>query len=216
MNAVASPGIEAHQPLVCRFVERISAQQLPCIPDGRDVVTARVETIRKVLESMEITPAKPVALGLDPLVVTSLEQIVAVERYRLLQSGSIGCVSLICPIQRIFERAHIKPVRSVRAPLQRPFSNVEKRSQFRNGMQQSVEQVTKVRARLRLAGIRPEEKGEALARLRSVPVQKEVGQQRPRAGRFERRQGRTAKSKIELTKEPYVQGRPIHPKVPPP
>ena len=55
-------------------------------------------------------------------------------------------------------------------------------------------------ARLRLAGVWPEHEGQVLARLGSVPVQHEVGEERFRPCGRQRRQKTVAVAEVECTK----------------
>jgi hypothetical protein len=73
------------------------------------------------------------------------------------------------------------------------------------GSPQDVEQVAQVGPGLGLAGVGPEQEGQALARLGRLPVEQQVGEQRLGPGRAERRQRGIAEAEVELAEEPDAQ-----------
>jgi hypothetical protein len=96
----------------------------------------------------------------------------------------------------------VEPDGRVGPPLQRARRDVEKAIRIGQGATQGVEQVAEIRARLRLGRIGPEQKGETLARLRRVPMEEEVGEQRFGARRLEGRQRPIALPQVEGAEEP--------------
>lgn len=67
--------------------------------------------------------------------------------------------------------------------------------------------MAQVGPRLRLGRVRPEEKGEALPRLRRVPVREEVRQERRGARGLKRRQNLATAADFEIAQEPDAERR---------
>src|SRR5262245_43680365 len=70
--------------------------------------------------------------------------------------------------------------------------------------------MAQVRACLGFRRVGPEQECQMLTRLRGVPVEEEVGQERGDASRFERRQGGLTLEKVQLTEKPDVERRCNH------
>ena len=109
----------------------------------------------------------------DPLVVTVGDELAAVRVH--------GCLK--APIgQRLLEVGEIEVVRAVVAPPQRPGRRLEEPVGLRQPVAHRVQEVTQVRARLRLGGVRPEAERQALSGLRHTAVNQQVTEQRNGTG----------------------------------
>jgi hypothetical protein len=77
-----------------------------------------------------------------------------------------------------------------------------------------VEQVAEIRPRLRLGRVGPKEVREVLPRLRRIPVEEEVGEQRLDARGLERQQRGLAVPQIEGTEQPNAERWRLHDDLP--
>jgi hypothetical protein len=107
--------------------------------------------------------------------------------------------------ERPLEGGDVQPEGRVRAPPQRPLGHLEEAVGVREGAAEIVEHVTQVRPRLPLGRVGPQQERQPLPRLRRVPVQQEVGEQRLRPRRLQWRRPGLALPQVELAEQADAQ-----------
>lgn len=191
---VATRVVGGHQQPVRRLAERVLEQQTLGVGCGRRVLAARVQLYAELVQGVEVAAAQPLALGHDPLVGAAGEQVAAVDGDGLRQRGRVRAVEVV------LERGDVDPASRARPPAQGPGRDLDELVGL--GAAQGVQHVPEVGPRLRLGGVGPQQVRDPLTRLRRLPVQHEVGEQRlrPRRGQLERPALR--RTQLEPTQQP--------------
>jgi hypothetical protein len=210
-GSVATGVVQPHQQSVGRLVERVVPEEPLGVGDGLARVAARLEQVDETSQRLNVASAQSLPLCAEPLLIRSGEEVAAVELDRFPQIGegvARGC--RLHPRHRLLEGGDIEPERSARPPLQRPRRRLEVPVGIGQGPSQVMEQVAQIGPRLRLGRVGPEAEGELLPRLRRLPVQHQIGQERLSPRRLERRQRGTIAVKLESAEEPDAKGRRVH------
>jgi hypothetical protein len=204
--------VEAHQHLPGRLPQRVVAQEPLGVGDRRGRLAPRLQRLEQPLQDLEVALAEPFPLPQHPVVVHPVEEVAGVELGRLTEGGQLllRLGGPLGPGGRLLEGGHVDPARRVVAPAQGPGGRLEEPVGAGQGPAQDVEQVAQVGPGLGLAGVRPEQEGQALAGLGRLPVEHQVGEQRLGPGRAERRHRGRVEAQVELTQEPDPQVRGAH------
>jgi hypothetical protein len=192
-GAIAARVMQPYQSAVRLLAQRFFAQQPLGVSDRAGQIALRLKTGDQPIQRVQVAPAQPVPLPLDPLVLVAAgQQIAGVRVDCLLQGHRAARCSIIGASQRLLEGRHVQPVRSLGPPLQRTRRDVQEPVHVGQPPAQVVQHVPKVGARLCLGGVRPEEEGDPLTWLRRVPMEQEVGQQGLGARRLQLRRDLSA------------------------
>ena len=194
---VAAGVVQPHQEPVGRLPERVLAQEPLGVADRRGVLAPGLQQLGQPLQGLQVAPAQPLPLLQQPLVVAALEQVAPVQLDRLAQGGEL-LAGLPGPGRRRLEGGHVQPEGGVVPPPERPLGHLQEPVGVGQGAPQVVQQVAQVGPRLGLAGVGPEQEGQALARLGRLPVEQQVGEQRLGPGRAQRRHRGPAVAQVEL------------------
>jgi hypothetical protein len=204
---VAAGVVQAHQDPVGLLVQRVGAHQLLGSGDRLGVVAAPGQQPGQPLQGLQPAPAELVAFGQEPLVLAAFQQVAPVELDRLAEGGDAAVGRAVGPGQGGLEGVDVQPGRPVRPPLQRPRGHLEEPVEVGQGLAEVVQHVAQVGPGLRLAGVGPEQEGQALPGLGRLPVQQQVGEQRLRPRRLERRQRESVQAQVQLAEEPDAECR---------
>jgi hypothetical protein len=204
--------VQAHQHPPGRLPERVVAQEPLGVLDRQGGLAPRRQRLEQPLQDLEVTLAEPFPLFQQPVVVHPVEQVAGVQLGRLPEGGQLlgGLGGPLGPGGRLLEGGHVHPGRGIVAPAQGPGGRLQEPVGVGQGPAQDVEQVAQVGPGLGLAGVGPEQEGQALAGLGRLPVEHQVGEQRLGPGRAERRHRDRAVAQVELTEEPDPQVRGAH------
>ena len=97
-GAVALEGVEVHEAPGGGFVQRVEAQDGPGVGDGGIIVAAVLEEPGETFQGAEMGLAEALAVGQDPVVVTTGEQVALVEVCGLCQGlAGGGAVRILGP-----------------------------------------------------------------------------------------------------------------------
>jgi len=123
-----------------------------------------------------LPPLEALSLSQNPFVVAGRKQFAPIQVVCLLKSGReclpvIALRGILCLGNGLFELSNIEVKRHDGMPVQRLHACGGK------SQAQLVEQLAKVVAGLGLGCIRPEEESQALALLRNIAMQDEIGEQ---------------------------------------
>jgi hypothetical protein len=187
--------VQSHEDAVALLAQRVRADQSLGVGHRARAVSG----CRQLFERRQVQALEPLALLPHPRVIAALEEIARVDRDR--RFGVAEC-------QRTLERCDVELHRS--APAQRPGGHLEAAVRLRQRVPQGMQDVAQVRARLRLARVRPQEARDPRPRLRRVPVQQQIGEQRLGARRLQRRQRRVAEPQTQLSEQRYAKGGRFH------
>ena len=150
------------------------------------------------LEGVGEAVAQALALLEHPLVVAALEQVAGVELDRGLEAV-LG--------ERPLEVGHVEPVGRVLAPAQAARGHLEVALGVGQRVAQRVQHLAQVRARLRLARVRPQQEREPLPGVRLAAVHEQVGEQRDGAGGLERHRRPFAAAQLRCPEKTDVERR---------
>jgi hypothetical protein len=168
-----------HETAGSGLVERVKAQDRLSMGDGGVVLAAVLQEPDEALEGAEVSLAKALTVGQDPVVVATGEQIASVEACGLLKGLAGG--GLICRSiglgQGLLKGGHVDRGRGTRMPLHVLDIDIEVGAIVRQGAPEAVEKGAQVAAGLGLCRIGPELEGEVGAGLRCVAVNEKVGQE---------------------------------------
>jgi hypothetical protein len=209
---VAAGVVQPHQEPVGTLAQRVGPQDPLGVPDRLSVVALGLQELDQPLQGGQPAPPQPVALLQQPLVVPALQQVAPVQLGRLTEGGQLlgGLRGPLGPGGRRFEGGHVDPAGGAVAPAQAPGGHLEEPVGVGQGPAQDVEQVAQVGPGLGLAGVGPEQEGQALAGLGRLPVEHQEGEQRLGPGRAERRHRDPVVAQVELAEEPDPQVRGAH------
>ena len=157
-RAVAAQGVQPHDLAVEVLAQGIAAHEVLGKGDGVPIGSLLLQSIDEPLQDVRHLLLQPFALRHDPVVVAQRQERPPVEVERLLQ-----ILRGLRLVERCEQGVHVEGVRRARQPLHRLAIGLDEMlTVHRQGLAQCMEQVAQIRARLRLGGIGPEEKGEAL------------------------------------------------------
>ena len=196
-----SPAVEEpHQQPVGLLAQRVGRDE-PLGPADR---LARIPAIGEhrgeAAQRVEVPLSQSFALLQDPLVVVALEQVAAIDLDGVPQR------LFARTFQRSLEDGHIDSDGQIGPPAQGPRRDLEEAIGLRQRPPERMQEMPQVRARLRLAGLRPQQGRQPLARLGRVAMEKKVGKQGLRSSRLQRRQPTVAQPELELAEQLYGQG----------
>jgi hypothetical protein len=195
--------VEPHQDLVGRLPQRVLAQDPLGVPDRLGKLAPSLQQLDQPLERLEVAAAQPFALLQQPLVVAALEQVAAVQLHGSPEARRLLVARFpLGPGDRLLEGGHVQPPVGVLPPAERPRGHLQVPVGVGQGVPQDVQQVAEVGAGLGLAGVGPEQEGQALAGLGRLAVEQQVGEQRLGSGRPQRRQRGLAVAQVDLAEEP--------------
>jgi hypothetical protein len=167
-GAVSRRLAEPYQQPVALLTERIVRDQSLGGADGFRPAPVVFLLAGEPLERVGVKPGEPTTFVCQPLVVAALQQLadVQLDRFFELPGG-----------HRPLELLDVQPQRRIRAPPQCPRPDLDQVVRVRQGTAQVVQNLAQVRVRLALGRVGPEQKRQALTRLRSVTVEQQVGEQ---------------------------------------
>ena len=180
--------------------------------DCLGVVAAGLEQRGEALEGRAIALAKPLALAEEPLVVPAREQVARVQLDRFLERGELAIRVPLRPRDRRLEGRDVEPDGRIGPPLQHAWRDVEEPVDIRQRVSQVAEDVAEIGPRLGLGRLGPEEEREPLPRMRRVPAEEEVGEQRLDPRGLDRRGRGITVPEVEFAEEADAEGRcPLRP-----
>jgi hypothetical protein len=178
------------------------------VEDRLGMVATCTQLCHQALRGLDEAPAEVLPLGEEPLVLTAFQQISPVQPDGLPQRGHAAVGVDVGAAEGVLEGGHVQPERPLRAPVQRPRGHLEEPVDLGKGPAEVVQDMAKIRARLRLGRVGPQQERQAPAGLRRIPVEQQVGEQRLRPRRLQRRQRRRVQAQVPLPQEPDAQERP--------
>jgi hypothetical protein len=203
---VAARVVQPHQEPVGLLVQGVVLEEPLRVRDRPGLVAAGSEQRGQTLERLEEGPPEPVPLVDQPLVVGALEQVPPVQLDRHPQGVDGAVVGLaLRPRGGLLEGGDVQPAGRVRPPPQRPLGHLQEPVRVGQRAPELVEHVAQVRAGLRLGRVGPQQERQPLPRLRRVPVEHQVGEQRPGPRRLQRWQRRRTVSQVGLAEKPDAQ-----------
>jgi len=174
-------------------VTGVVLQQPPRRGDRSRDVSALLGQGDQPFQRDRVRPAEPLALRRDPVLITVRQQIAAVELDRApeisLLVGGAGCLEL----------GNIGPVRAIGPPLHCLRVSHQEVLGIGQRVEQLVEQVSQVGARLGFGGVGPKKERQVPTRLGRLAVEDQVDQQGLQARSVDGADSNTAVSQIELT-----------------
>jgi hypothetical protein len=204
---VAAGVVEPHQHPVGGLAERVRPQDPLRVRDRLGVLAPGLHQLDQPFEGLEPAPPQPFPLLQQPLVVAALQQVTPVQLDGLTQGRHllVGPLGPVGPGDRALEGGQVDPARGALPPPERPRGHLQEPVGTGQGAPQDVQQMAQVGPRLGLARVGPEQVGQALARLRRIPVEQQIGEQRLGPGRAERRHRGLALAEVELAEDPDAQ-----------
>jgi hypothetical protein len=205
-GTIAARVVQAHELAAGRLAQRIALEQALGVAQRLRVVAALLEQRGEALERVQVQRAYALALRDQPLVVGTLDEVARVG----VDRGGEPLGVVVRAREGSLELGDVEPVRGVGPPLERARRDVEEAIGVGQRAPQVVQDLAQVRPRLGLGGVGPEQEGEALARLRRVAVDEQVGEQRFRPRRLERGERDVAAAEAHLPEQTDVQHGRLH------
>lgn len=174
-----------------RLAQRVELQQPFGVGNGAPMLLSGLQPPDQPLQHRPGRAAQTIPLRLHPVFVVARQQVPRVEGGRALRRpdrrGQVPLRGrLLRSRERILQLHDVDPRRRVRCPEDRPPVRAHAAVGAGQRMAQVVEELTEIRERLCLGGVRPEEESDSTALLRGPPVQDQIGEERLQPGRVER------------------------------
>ena len=192
---------EPDQQPVALLAQGIPRDQALGAADGFGPALVLLVPAGEPLQRVGVQPGEPLPVPGQPFVIAALEQLTAVDLDRLLEP-----VLRQCPLELL----DVQPQRDVRAPVERARPDLDQAIRVRQRAAQGVQHLAQVGLRLALGRTGPQQERQALPRLRRVPVQQQVGEQRFGPGRVQRRKRLVIELEVHGAEQPGAESGRAH------
>ena len=176
-------GMQAHQPAVRPFMQRVDTQALLAVLDGGPVVALLLQQADEAIEHAPLARRQPLPQRRDPVVVGTRQQLAAVDGRGLLERDLRSVWSArSSALVAVSQRLHVGVDIELDPGSQRQRARVHQHEAVRVRPRDAelMKELAEAVARLRLGRVGPQQERDVAARLRGIAMEGQVGQQRLR------------------------------------